>query len=306
MEKRARPPRTNLRAMQGRRTSGGNAVGASVLVVGLLVVSLINGACGSNAASGSASDPAESTTTTAPNAEAAAALARWAGFPVADDPRPIVLTQGRIVDPAGGFSTNDQKEAYLEGAFAPPASLPPTPDGADHPLISAQQALDVLQSAGTGSGAAPLSITEVTFGSAPFDTDRGSAVLPAWLVHIAGVEAPAAVLAVDPSAIFEPAPGPDFSTSGASLGSDGTTVVLRIAGAPDTPGPCGADYSAEAFESAGAVAVAITTVQHESPSGPVVCTAIGALRQVTVTLDAPLGARVLIAASGGAPIPVNP
>ncbi len=223
-----------------------------------------------------------------------------------DDPRPLVLTQGRIVDPASGFTTSEQKEAYLEGAFTPPASLPPVPDGAVSPLVTPEQALETLRSAGTGSGAAPLAITEVRFGSAPFQTDRGSVVLPAWLVDIAGVAEPAAILAVASSAIFEPTPGPDVPLAGASLNSDGTTVTFTFTGSPDTPGPCGADYRAEVYETDTAVAVDIITIEHESPPGGVACTAVGARRQASVTLDGPLGARVLVSANGGAPIPVIP
>jgi uncharacterized lipoprotein NlpE involved in copper resistance len=66
--------------------------------------------------------------------------------------------------------------------------------------------------------------------------------------------------------------------------------------------PCGADYSAEAVESAKAVVV-IVLEQRNPYSGP--CTLEGASRSATLNLARPLGGRVVFDLQKDQPIPVS-
>jgi hypothetical protein len=88
--------------------------------------------------------------------------------------------------------------------------------------------------------------------------------------------------------------GPGF---GGRVSPDGLTVTIGFTGAPDTPGACGADYTAAAAESDTAVAVAVKMIPHAA-SGQVICPAIAQGRTVTVHLAAPLGGRVLVGENG--------
>jgi hypothetical protein len=149
------------------------------------------------------------TTTAGTGGELGQALARWAASPATAIPRPLVLTGESVLAPALGFKTGDAKIAFGAGNFVAPASLPVGPAAAGgYRLISAASALVLLKSSGGGFGVsppvstAPLVITAVVLGTAAFSTDRGTIKLPAWLFSLAGMQNPAAVLAMSPSAQF--------------------------------------------------------------------------------------------------------
>ena len=77
-----------------------------------------------------------------------------------------------------------------------------------------------------------------------------------------------------------------------------------MVGAPDAASrPCGADYSAEAVESAHAVVVIL--IAHRNVSDAYGCTAVGAQRTTTVELAEPLGERAVLEVVQGLPVPVT-
>jgi hypothetical protein len=82
------------------------------------------------------------------------------------------------------------------------------------------------------------------------------------------------------------------------MSGDAHSLTFTFSGAPDNPGPCGADYTAAVAESPSAVAVAVLAIPHSAPDAPIACTAIAAIRSVTVNLAGPLGGRVVVNASG--------
>ncbi len=91
------------------------------------------------------------------------------------------------------------------------------------------------------------------------------------------------------------------SASGQSLTVFFTGRVLGAANA------CGADYTAEAVESAAGVAVII----HEHPNpyagvdaNGIVCTMVGAVRTAVVALSRPLAERAVLETNRGQPVPV--
>jgi hypothetical protein len=285
--------------------------------VAALALTVLAGGCGSEGPASPADGPTPTELTdgssappTSIDATTAAALDRWASFPVDAEPRPLVLLGGDVTGPLGGFASDEAKEAFLQGAFVDPASLPSGPAAADgYDVVTAAQAVELLRDSGTPGPEAvrPLVITSVQLGRANFETDRGSTELPAWMVSMAGVEAPAAVLAVSPDAIFRP-PGDDLPPPFGATGTDTSTeLTISFSGAPPGTGPCGAEYTADAVGSETAVAVTIRELPA-SPSttdGRVACSSVGYARQLTISLASPLGARVLVAAATGAAVPVH-
>ncbi len=235
----------------------------------------------------------------------------WSAFPVTASPRPLVLTQGLVSGPPGGFTTSEDKEAFLSGALTGPPVLPPGPPRAGgYPVVSAADALQALRASGSGHASTVLVVTAVELGSATFETDRGSMALPAWRFSLRNVQNKAAVLAVAPSARFSPlpqSPSPiSYPSVGAHLGADGRTLTLMVAGAPAGTGPCTADYAADVEESTATVAVAVRETRATLPPPGVFCHLDAHPRQTTVVLAAPLGARVVIDTKTDAAVTVTP
>jgi hypothetical protein len=260
--------------------------GVVTLVAAALTVPLLAG-CASREVTGSQS----------PSRELGAALRAWSGFPARASRRPLVLAGPDIVDPPNRFPGAAAKLAYLERAVRFPSSLPPGPAraGGFH-LINARQAVALFQSGAAHDPPAGirLRVTTIRFGTGVFLTDRGPRRLPAWLLGLAGIDGPAAILAVAPGQIFNPPaqPGsrPPF-VDRAILGPGGHTLTVSFTGARAGHGPCTATYRLRVASSAAAVAIAVT---GHSADGSGACSAVGYERQATTRLSAALGARVLV------------
>lgn len=80
---------------------------------------------------------------------------------------------------------------------------------------------------------------------------------------------------------------------------EGRTVVVAFTGVPDQPGPCGADYRAEASETVDRVYIRLQELPHAAPPGEAVCPAIAQLRTAVVTLERPLGPRAVVDGATG-------
>jgi hypothetical protein len=151
---------------------------------------------------------------------------------------------------------------------------------------------------------APLVISEVSFGTGSFETDRGVQVLPAWLFAFDGVAKPVAVLAVAASSRYTASatsqPRPDVG----ARTTTGRTLDVAFIGAAAGHGPCTANYTVDTLGSRAAVAISI----RETRSGDgtaAVCAAIGYPRHVRIRLTAPLGNRVLVDAATEGPLVVT-
>jgi hypothetical protein len=79
----------------------------------------------------------------------------------------------------------------------------------------------------------------------------------------------------------------------------GREVVVSFTGIPDQPGPCGADYRAQASETVDRVYIRLRELPHAAPPGDSACPAIAQLRAATVTLRAPLGSRAVVDGATG-------
>jgi hypothetical protein len=235
-------------------------------------------------------------------------LDAWTQFPATAKPRPIVLIGAPVVD--HGYATGEAKAAALTGGYKAPATLPelpaPTapvtlPDGEfTLPLVDARSALGTLQARNVQPNPTgpQLPITAVALGTATFRTDRGDLVLPAWLFTVKDGLAPIAVVAVAPSAFWhfeqDRYGGPP---NPARVSADGRTVTVAV----PQPTLCTGDVpTMQGVSIEWSTAVAVSAWAPVEPTGPQDCAAPAILRfmDVTVTLKAPLGGRVLVDSQG--------
>lgn len=292
--------RADLRAAAaGRPRRGRSARWLSPILAAVVVVALF-AAIGwrlhdTGSSTGSAGNPASP-------------LGWWANFPIDASPRPLVLTGPEIVDPAGGFPDGDAKLAYISGSFVLRATLPAKPPIVrGQRLSTAAEALAELRGAGSGKQAgptpAPLAITAARLDTAPFSTDRGTRTLPAWSFRFAGVAGPAFVLAVPPADRW-PHPGMPTGDVGGptsvTVSADGTRATLSFIGPAAGTEPCEAEYAADVSQGKTAVAISLRQLSspHKLTAPNIVCAGGGFSRTVTVSLQPPLGNRVLVDSRG--------
>ena len=235
----------------------------------------------------------------------ATALAGWQSFPVSASPRPVVLTNGMVLDPANGFATDADKLAYLAGQYELSVALPAAPATSDgYAVISAKAALDRLRANVSGQQvSSQLKIVKASLSRARFSTDRGPQLLPAWQFDLAGVADSVRVLAVAQSGLWPARQSePSWSQDKASVAADDQTVSYDFYGSPAGPSPCGVSYAGQLTESRTAVVISVVEVTPNpagsSGSADQGCASIAAQRTVTARLATPLGARVLLTPHG--------
>lgn len=241
------------------------------------------------------------------------ALAAWASFPADQKPRPIVWL--RNPSPADGYGSGEAKMAAYCSKYVVGSPLPATipsrtvaawADGttATYRGISAAAALAALAADKTNSqdpqcsSTPPLVINAARLGTFDFVTDRGKAQMTAWLFSAMGVNGQLAYPAIVPTAFWKGSIMSQVGTGAAVLSADGRALTYTFYGAPDRPGPCGADYKGVVAESGAAVAIALQVTPHAAPGQPVACDAMAQQRNVVVTLAQPVGGRVVVDATG--------
>jgi hypothetical protein len=147
----------------------------------------------------------------------------------------------------------------------------------------------------------PLTVTAARLGTVAVRTSRGEAQVPAWLFTVDGLAAPVARLAVAAAAIGTvPSPSTSALPPGAAglvsaedlTAVDGARLTYRLG-----VGGCDRDVTALVGQRTDVVVVGGRVTR---PSGT--CAAILLLHPVTVTLDAPLGARPVLDAITGRPL----
>lgn len=254
--------------------------------------------------------------------QAQSALARWETAAASSDAGVVFV--GELTRQVGDWEEaigSDGKIALLAGRLEPAVALPTAipaaaelrwPDGASRTveLLSAAAALAEIRSSGDAScgGCRPLRVTGAELTTATMDTSRGPASTPVWsyalegtAVRIVRVAVASKVSVVPPS--WDPMAAPQGIAIDSAKLLDERRLLVSFVGAPG-PGtePCGADYSAEAVESARAVVVIV--VEHRNPT-PGACTAVGAVRTAEVVLASPLGDRAVLEVQQGLPVAVT-
>ncbi|MDE3130664.1 MAG: hypothetical protein KGL16_05880 [Acidobacteriota bacterium] len=222
------------------------------------------------------------------------ALELWSGFPVERRPRPIVVIgEGSVLAPEGGFTSSEAKIAYVDGRFVFTAAPPDLVRRRLHEAIPERP---------PRSGIEPLEIVGVESGSASFGTDRGPVVLSTWqLFFSSGAATPAHVLAVPEDQLYKPPPrtAPWRHMTAGLDDAGGRSLTVAFIGSPEDI----MAYTASAEEAGHAVAVLITSQPVPGTEGLAV-RAVGCRRQVRIKFEAPLGPRVLVDAASGAAVPV--
>ncbi|MBY8874526.1 hypothetical protein K7640_22110 [Micromonospora sp. PLK6-60] len=223
------------------------------------------------------------------------ALARWEGFPVHREPRPVVLTAMGVTALERLRADTRWREVF-DGPGVPHSALPPE-------LVPA--AIKYCSDVQTG---APRPLARLIRANGPFATDRGRRELPAWMMYPDDRRWP--FIALDPDfehrMTWRPPGLSACDHEEAVLAEDGRTLTYRFTG---TPTPY-ADYPyAEVFETDQAVLVEPVEVPRDGPDSARLDYAEE--REVVVRLAAPLGDRVLIgqahdpgSATFGSPITV--
>lgn len=175
----------------------------------------------------------------------------------------------------------------------PPTGAPVSPPGPDEPVGS-----DVA------SACVPLTVTAVELGTIALRTSRGEAQVPAWVFTIEELAGKVARVAVEPAAtgtLPEPVAPPtqppaDLVAAQDLVGVDGAKLDYRLG-----IGACDVDVTPLVYERAEVVVVGGTVTRS-----PGFCTEQLVLKPVTVTLDAPLGARPVVDAATGQPLVLTP
>jgi hypothetical protein len=179
------------------------------------------------------------------------ALRAWSAFPVWPSTRPLVLLEGYVLNPDGGFPDDNSKIAFGNGAITAPASWPSSATSdSGFPIVGAASAFKTLTTPGSVVGSPPpLIVTKVALGSGWFLTDRGPQLLPAWLFSLSGVQSPAKVLAVAPSRIYADPTGNSPTQLAVTVGLGNRRLVVSFPGAPGGNGPCTERYTSDIKES---------------------------------------------------------
>ena len=98
------------------------------------------------------------------------ALVKWEGFPIHQEPRPIVLT-GMGVAALERLAADVQWRTVFDGPAVPESELPPE---------LAPAAIDYCRNVQTGT---PRPLARIIRAYGPFGTDRGIRQLPAWMMY---------------------------------------------------------------------------------------------------------------------------
>ncbi len=232
------------------------------------------------------------------------ALARYANG--------LVLLSDRVTWPDIG-ADGDLKMALADGAYDAgpgvsdePATSPITFDDGSTTQVSLLGARTTLAEAKRGlrgcvraEKPCPLVMTSARLGTTVVWTNRGQVQLPVWEYSADGFVTPMVIVAVDPDELLGlPEPVYTEPSWGSLLGVEalesveGSTLHLML-----QFGACERDRAAHAYEADDIVVVGGSSVQL--PGG---CPAIGYAAPASVVLSKPLGDRLLVNVTWGAPV----
>jgi hypothetical protein len=291
------------------------------LVRGAIVLSVASAltACGSQQFVGTS--PQATTRAVASGAftsRAQQVIAQWKASPAARAWRTglVLLGPGELTSLPrdAGFASQRQKDEFGSGRFRLAGALPGQPlhggirwaDGSTRavPLLSARAAFRQL-AANQACSVPPcgqLTITAAQPATVTLATSKGPAVVPGWRFTIAGLSWPVTEAAVAAGAFvtlpsrypLPPAgqnvPGVDGLTA---VSADGRTLKLQF-----STGVCITAWGVRGYQTGTAVVVGSWTSGGSSQA----CPAMAELRSSRLTLQHPLGARVVLDVASGLPL----
>jgi hypothetical protein len=225
----------------------------------------------------------------------------------------LVLLSERVTWPEHGPDDGELKAALGNGAYEPGPAVTDEPgtgvirfdDGRtmEAGILGARSALGEAKRGSPGcvgpDQPCPLVITSARLGSATVSTTQGPAQLPAWEFSADGFVTPMVVVAVDPGELLglpepvydEPSWGPLLGVEAIESMEGNTLKVMLLFGA------CEKDRAAHVYETDDVVVVGGSSVRL--PGG---CPAIGYVAPATIVLSKPLGERLLVNVTWGAPL----
>jgi hypothetical protein len=220
------------------------------------------------------------------------------------------------IPPNAAFSSERQKDAFSSGHFELAGTLPGRPlsglvrwtDGAtlQLPLLTAGAAFAELAAqrpCGGPDACGQLAVTGAEPGVVTVRTSRGLASVPAWHFTVAGLGWQVSEVAMARNTLvvlpgYGPLPSAGRNTPGVggltAVTTNSRVLTLRFSG-----GACDAAWGAYRYETASTVVAG----SWERPStGNGVCPAVGVIRTARVSLDRPLGTRVVLDVASGLPL----
>ncbi|WP_206306796.1 hypothetical protein [Streptomyces sp. F001] len=250
-------------------------------------------------------------------APGAAARARrvagaWDGSKAAEAWRAGYHPMGEAVElPEGGFHDKADEHAYATQNFVLRGRLPVASERSGRvtwksggsltrPLLGAREAYERF--AGGGNDGPHLTVTGARLGEMTLATSRGPATVPAWLFTLEGYDSPLRSVAVGPSKLPRPPVGPAAGSPSGELWELRSLVEVAGDGRSVTVignhGACDDGPVVHVLETDGSVVLSGSVAG--GTDGP--CTAQLLGREVAVTLDRPVGDRVLLDAATGRPV----
>ncbi|GAA0798658.1 hypothetical protein [Spirilliplanes yamanashiensis] len=286
-------------------------------VAAVLAVAVLAGCGGQGGAPVAAPDTTEQV-----RAQARAALTRYdEAVARAGEPRRFIPVE-QLTGLRG--STDEKSGGLGAGLAVATGPLPGAPaatgrvrwaDGSTEavPLIGAGEALAQMSAQGAVdcAGCTPARVTGARLVQVDIGTTRGRATAPAWEFTVEGADARLTRVAVGPArtvVVTPPSWDPYDTPAGigvesATTTAAGTELTVSLVGSRGPASePCGADYAAEAVESAAAVVVIVHETRHSADD---VCPAIGHARTAVARLARPLGERSVLEVREGRPVPVT-
>jgi hypothetical protein len=243
----------------------------------------------------------------------------WDTGLVLTGPEPLVQTPANA-----GFASQRQKDMFDSGHFRLatrlPAGLPGNVvrwDGGSSmrvPVEDARSAFAQLATQTPCGGPYPcsslgdLSVVSVRPATVALPTSRGMAQLPAWQFRVAQLGWPFTAVAVAPRALLvwppaftrQPASASGWPSGLAAVSKGGRQLTL-VTGVGYCTGQPVPQVTALVYETAGAVVIGTRVTSAASGTG--VCAGVELLVRFRVTLERPLGHRILLSAGSGGPVP---
>lgn len=271
--------------------------------------------CGGRQANGATGqDPGSGTETLAHRARQVAAA--WDGSEAAAAWRAGYHPTGGVVQPPrGGLRSKADEQAYRNRSFVLHGTLPATwPETGQvawagdasltRPMAGPEQSYETLSVVKAADEKPSLTVTGAKLGEMRVPTNRGPAVVPAWLFTLDGYDSPLRRAAAVPSKVPPPPikrahEVPDSPINRlVRISADGRSVTVDA-----LHGACDNGAAVHVLETPGSVVLS-NTVKDRKHTG--FCTKQGVLQQVTVKLSRPVGDRILLDALTGRPLTYKP
>jgi hypothetical protein len=235
------------------------------------------------------------------NPDAVSHLQRWEDALAAAPEGAIIPVAGaNLMENSVGDPATFVTPLGLNGVIAIPpeaAGLPMPVDPGGLPTLGAGEAARAAwQPSGEDAANGTATLLRPRSETLSMLTTNGARVVPVWRFDVESSTVTVTALAIDAAYLVTPNGMPEATPSSTDIAQqlDDRTISVTIAGAADG---CGQEDRPHVSEGTQAIAMFVETVTS-SADGP--CTANTVYRTVPLTLERPIGDRILIGVDGGA------